>query len=204
MKLPRPTARGRGAYTLLELLVGVTTASAIFAIILTSGVAIYRSCTAAGDYAAQTNDQLRAIDYLTRDLHSAISVTTPIAGALSLTLPDCYPSYDDGGMPDAPPTDPVILHGVPIYGDASQPVSVNYFVNSKNALIREQTVPSAGQTVRLVVASGVASLDVSIEPLSPVVKFTITFTPRLHQGITALRPGARASATVTARMLRIK
>ena len=204
MKLPRPTARGRGAYTLLELLVGVTTASAIFAIILTSGVAIYRSCTAADDYSAQTNEQLRAIDYISRDLHSAISVTTPVAGALSLTLPDSYATYDDGGMPDAPPTDPVILHGVPIYGDASQPVSVNYFVNSKNALIREQTVPSAGQTVRLVVASGVAGLAVSIEPRSPVVKFTITFMPRAHQGITALRPGVNASATVAARMLRIK
>ena len=203
MKLPRPTDRGRGAYTLLELLVGVTTASAIFAIILTSGVAIYRSCTAAGDYSAQSNEQLRAIDYLTRDLHSAISVTTPIAGTLSMTLPDCYATYDDGGMPDAPPTDPVILNAVPTYGDASQPVSVNYFVHN-NALIREQTVPSAGQTVRLVVASGVAGLEVTIEPLSPVVKFTITFTPRSHQGITALRPGARASATVAARMLRIK
>ena len=203
MKPAPHTVRTRGAYTLLELLVGVTTAAAIFAVILTSGVAIYRSCSAAGDFSEQTNGQLRAIDYMTRDLHSALSVTTPVAGTLSLTLPDAYAGYDDGGMPAGPPTDPVIQNGVPNYGDAAQPVAVNYFI-SNHALIREQTVPSAGQTVRLVVATGVSALVVNVEPLTTVVKFSIAFLPGSHPGITALRPGATASATVAARMLRTK
>ena len=103
MKLPRHKVRGRGAFTLLELLVGVTTASAIFAIILTSGVAIYRGCAAASDSSEQENDQLRAIDYIARDLRNAISATTPGAGALSLSLPDSYAAYDDGGMPSSAP-----------------------------------------------------------------------------------------------------
>lgn len=203
MKPSRSPARARAAYTLLELLVGVTTASAIFAIILTSGIAIYRSCTAAGDFSDQTNQQQRAIDYVSRDLHSAVSVTTLIPGTLSMTLPDCYTAYDDGGMPLGPPTDPVIINGVPTYGDAAQPVSVNYFVND-HALIREQTVPASALTVRLVVASGVSAMEVSIDPLSTVVKFTIVFQARSHQGVTALRPGSRTTATVAARMLRMK
>lgn len=192
------------AYTLLELMVGVATASAIFAIILTSGVAIYRSCTAADDYSMQTNRQLRAIDYISRDLRCAHSAAMP-AGAmtLSLTIPDCYAAYDDGGIPTGAPVDPEIVDGNPVYGDAAQPIAVNYYV-ADSALIREQTVPATGQITRLVVATDVTGFELNFVPLSTLVKFTISFAARQHQGITGLRPGAQASATVAARMLRLK
>ena len=148
---------GRAAYTLLELMVGVTTASAIFAVILTSRVAIYRSCSAAEDYSHQSNDQLRAVDYLTRDLRSALSVTIPLSGqVLLLTMPDSYTSYDGAGIPTSMPVDPVIVDGVPVYGDATQPVTVTYSV-SNGSLVREQFVPSSGQTTQLVVASEVGA-----------------------------------------------
>ena len=81
--------RGNGAYTLLEMLVAVSTAAAIFAVILTSGVAIYRSCTMADDYSHQANEQLRAVDYLSRDIRSALSIDVPTDGlSLSVTLPE--------------------------------------------------------------------------------------------------------------------
>ena len=196
--------RRRGAYTLLELMVAVTTASAIFAVILTSGVAIYRSCSAAEDYSHQSNEQLRAVDYLTRDLHSALSVTIPLSGgSLALTMPDSYTSYDSAGIPTSGPVDPVIVDGVPVYGDATQPITVSYSV-SNGSLIREQFVPSSGLTTQLVVASEVGTFDPTFVPLSGVVKFSLTFAPLPHPGITALRPGTTVSATVEPRMLQKK
>ena len=203
MKRLRHTVRGRGAYTLLELLVGVTTASAIFAIILTSGVAIYRSCSAADDFSVETNAQLRSIDYVTRDFRNATAVTIPSGGAtLTLTLPDCYAGYD-GGMPTSEPVDPVIVDGVPVYGDPSVPVVLNYYV-SGGVLIREQFVTATSQTTRLVVATGVNAFSVTMMPLSTAARVSIQFTPKPHPGNAALRPAAAISATVAARMLRIR
>ena len=185
-------------------MVSVATASAIFAVILTSGVAIYRSCTAAEDYSHQSNEQLRAVDYLTRDLHGALSVTIPLSGgSLALTMPDSYTSYDSAGIPTSGPVDPVIVDGVPVYGDATQPVTVIYSV-SNGSLIREQFVPSSGQMTQLVVASEVSTFAPAFVPLSAVVKLSLTFAPLPHPGVTALRPGLTVSATVEPRMLQKK
>jgi type II secretory pathway pseudopilin PulG len=137
---------GRRACTLLELLVGVAIASAIFAVILTSGVAIYRSSSAADDYSYQTNEQLRAVDYISRDLRCALSVTIPPGGqTLSLTLPDTYSSYDSKGNPMSAPVGPTIVSAVPVYGNAAQPVAVTYYL-SGGSLLRQQIVQSIGQT----------------------------------------------------------
>ncbi len=184
-------------------MVGMTAASAIFGIILTSGVAIYRSCTAADDFSSKTVEQLRAVDYISRDLHSAVSATIPGSATLALTLPDCYASYDGEGIPTSVPVDPVIVNGVPVYGNAAQPVSVTYFLNG-DALIREQTVAATAQTTRLVVATGVSAFTPGFVAASTVVKFSITFVSKPHEGIAALQPPAIVSATVAARMLRTK
>jgi hypothetical protein len=195
--------RHRGAFTLLELMVGVTTASAIFAVILTSGVAIYRGCTAAVDFSQQANKQARAIDYVSRDLRAALSVGTPGGTALTLDMPDCYTGYDSGGAPTGGLVDPVIADGLPVYGNAAQPIRVRYSVVG-GRLIRQQTVPSIGQTTALIVATDVSAFDVCFLPMSTKVRCSITFAPRQHQGITALHPGVTATATVAARMLRVK
>ena len=196
--------RARGAYTLLELMVAVTTASAIFFVILTSGVAIYRSCTMADDYSYQANEQLRAADYISRDLRSALSVTIPDTGdTLTVTLPDCYTTYDGGGIPTSTPVNPVIADGVPQYGDATQPVSVTYYI-SDGKLIRDQYVPATAQSAQLVVAVNVSVFSSSFVPLNNAAKISLTFAPQMHQGITALRPGTTVSVTVSARKLRQK
>jgi type II secretory pathway component PulJ len=196
--------RGLGAYTLLELLVGVTISSAIFAVILTSGVAIYRSSSATDDYSYQTNEQLRAVDYISRDLRSALSVTIPPGGqTLSVTLPDAYAIYDSKGNPMSAPVDPTIVNAAPVYGNAAQPVVVTYYVH-KGSLLRQQIVQSTDQTNQLVIARNVNDLQLSFASLSTAVKFSLTFAPRQHHGVTALRAGTTVAATVATRMLRIK
>ena len=185
-------------------MVGVTTASAIFAVILTSGVAIYRSCTMADDYSYQANEQLRAVDYVSRDIRSALSVAIPDGGqTLTVTLPDCYTSYDGGGIPTSTPVDPVIADGVPQYGDAAQPVTVTYYI-SDGKLIRDQYVPVTGQSAQLVVASNISAFVSNFVPLNNAARFSMTFAPQMHQGITALRPGKTVSVTVSSRKLRQK
>ena len=194
----------RSAYTLLELLVGVTIAAAIFATILTSGVAIYRSCAAVDDYSYQANEQLRALDYISRDLRSALTVTIPAGGlTLALTLPAVYTTYDAKGNPTSAPVDPTIVNGAPLYGSAAQPVSVTYFVNG-SALQRQQTVPALGVTTSRVVARNVSNFQMSFVPLSTVVNFSLTFAPRVHQGTTTPQSGTTVAATVATRMLRIR
>ena len=198
------TARHIGAYTLLELMVAVTTAAAIFVVILTSGVAIYRSTTMADDYSYQANEQLRAMDYISRDLRSALAVAIPDTGlTLTVTLPDCYTSYDAAGIPTSTPVDPVIADGVPEYGDAVQPVTVSYYV-SDGKLIRDQYMPATGLSAQLVVAANVSEFTSTFLPRSSSARFTMTFAPQVHQGISALRPGKTVSATVSVRKLRQK
>ena len=204
MKTNSHIARESAAYTLLELLVAVTTASAIFLVILTSGVAIYRSCSMADDYSQQANEQMRAVDYISRDVRSALSVSIPADGlSLTVTLPDCYSSYDSGGIPMSAPIDPVIADGVPQYGDAAQPVVVTYYI-SDGKLIRDQYMPATSQTAQLVVASNVSGFVSNFVPLNCAATISLTFAPQMHQGITSLRPGTTVSVRVSARKLRQK
>ena len=200
----RDNPRVRCAYTLLELLVAVTTASAIFVVILTSGVAIYRSCSAAEDYSYEANEQLRAVDYVSRDLRGALEVSIPVGGdTLTVTLPDCYSSYDAAGIPTSAAIDPVIVNGRPEYGDVSQPLTVTYYVTD-GTLIREQFTPSTGGNSQMTVATNVSAFSASFEPLGSTARFSLMFAPKAHPGNTALRPGTTVSATVNARKLRQK
>ena len=185
-------------------MVAVTTASAIFVVILTSGVAIYRSCTMADDYSYQANEQLRAVDYISRDLRSAISVTIPDSGeTLAVTLPDSYASYDATGIPNGTPVDPAIADGVPQYGDPGLPVVVNYYILD-GKLIRDQYVSATAASAQLVVAVNISAFAASFVPLNNSARVSLTFAPQMHMGITALRPGTTVSVTVSARKLRQK
>ena len=158
----------------------------------------------ADDYSYQANEQLRAVDYVSRDIRSALSVTIPDDGlTVMVTLPDCYTSYDAGGIPTSTPVDPVIVDGMPQYGDAAQPVTVTYYI-SAGKLIRDQFVPATGLGSQLVVASNVSGFVSSFVPLNNSARFSITFAPQMHQGISALRPGTTVSVTVSARKLRQK
>jgi hypothetical protein len=186
------------------MMVSIGIASAIFAVVLTSYAIIFRSCTAMDDYSYQANEELRTVDYLSRDLRSALSVTISNAGqTLALTLPDAYGTYDANGNPTSAPVSPAIVSGAPVYGNAAQPVSVTYYV-SGSSLLRLQVVPSINQTTTNVIARNVNSFQMNFVPLSTVVNFTLTFTPRYHTGVQSLGPGTTVAGTVATRMLRIK
>jgi len=64
------------AFTLIEMMVAIATASAILGVILTSSIALQRSFKALDNYFATHMQQIRIVDFLARDVRRGLSVTS--------------------------------------------------------------------------------------------------------------------------------
>ena len=117
---PLPSIRSlRSGFTLFEMLINLGIAAAMFAAALAAGVSATKSLYVADDYSNESNEQLRAMDFLARDIRGAIAFTIPGGGSsLTLSLPDYYASYDAQGNPNGSPRDPVITNALPEIGRA--------------------------------------------------------------------------------------
>lgn len=200
----RASSNVRRAFTLIEMLVSMSAGAAILASVVYSSISLQRSFIWSSDYSADSIAQLRAVDYITRDIRGALTVTIPPGGqTLSLEMPDYYAAYDAQGNPTGVPVDPTIVNGVPQYGDPARPVAVTYFV-SGTSLLRDQVVLASEQKTQVVVASGISDFALSFAGLSTVVKFSLTFTPKHRAASAASTAGTTVSATVSARTIRFK
>jgi type II secretory pathway pseudopilin PulG len=199
-----PSRRSGSAFTLLEMLIALGITGVMFAMIVGAGVGALRSLAVADDYSYQNNEELRAMDYIIRDLRRALTVTIPSGGSsLSMTIPDYYTSYDAQGNPNGNLVTPTIVNGAPVYGNASKPLTVSYAV-SGTQLIRTQTIQATGATSTLVVCSRVNGFALGFVALSTTVTFKITFDPK-YQGVsTALRSATTLAGTVAVRGIRFQ
>ena len=194
----------RAGFTLLEMMISVTIATALFAGVLTSGSFVTRSLYSADDYSDESNQELRAMDFLARDIRGALSFTIGGGGTtLTLTLPDYYTSYDAQGNPTGSLRNPVITGGVPGYGNTAQPLLVTYSVSGSD-LRRQQTVQATGATSTLIVCSNVNAFQLSFVALSTSLRYSISFVPKLEAASAALRAGTTLSGTVCARTMRFQ
>lgn len=202
----------RAGFTLLELLTSITIASALFAGVLSSGSFATKSLYVADDYSDESNQELRAMDFLARDIRGALSFTIPGGGSsLTVTLPEYYTYYDAQGNPAPSPStntaptrrDPVVTGGLPGYGNTAQPLLVTYSVSGNN-LLRQQIIQSTGASSTLVVCSNVSSFQLSFVALSTSVRYSITFLPKLQATSAALRAGTTLAGTVCARTMRFQ
>jgi Tfp pilus assembly protein PilW len=200
-----PSIRSRfAAFTLVEVLVGSAIASAMFAAALYAGVGALKSLYAADDYSKESNEQLRAMDFIARDIRGALTVTVPVGGqTLMLTLPEYSSAYDAQGNPTGSPVNPALAANAATYGNATQPILVTYSVNG-GSLIREQVIQSTGSTSRLVVAENVSALEHAFVPQSTTVKYSISFQPRQRGASAALRAATTLTGTVASRPMRLK
>ena len=190
-------------FTLFEMLVATAASTSLLATIMLSSVTLQRSFYWSSEYAVEANAQLRAVDYVTRDLRGAISVTIPTGGQiLSMDVPDYYSSYDAQGNPTSAPVDPVVIRGMPEYGDPALPVSVTYFLNG-DALLRQQIVQATGQTTSVVVARNLSDFTATLVGQGVAVRFDLTFARRNLSGSSGT-PAGTVGATVAARGLRLK
>ena len=196
--------RRHTGFTLLEMMISVGISGILFAVLLTSGTHILKSLYVADDYSNESNQELRAMDFLARDIRSALAFTIPTGGSsLTLTLPDYYATYDAQGNPTGAPKDPVITSGVPGYGNTAQPLQVVYSVSGNN-LLRQQTVQATGTTTTLVVCSNVSNFQLNFVSLSTSVRYSITFLPKYQGASATLQAGTTLAGTVCARTMRLQ
>lgn len=204
MKTLHQTQRSKSAFTLLELLIVIGISSVMFALVLSAWVGAVKSLAIADDYSYQSNEELRAMDYVVRDLRCATTVTIASGGnSLSLTIPDSYSAYDSQGNPTGSAVTPTIVNGTPVYGNASTPLAISYSV-SNNQLIRTQTIQSTGAVSRLVVCSRVNAFSLAFVALSTTVTFKITFDPKYQAVSTMMRTGTTLAGTVAVRGIRFQ
>lgn len=170
----------QGAFTLMEAMIGIASAATVMAAIVASSVNLQRSFYWSADYSDQSLAQLRALDFVTRDIRRARGVSLYSSGeVVVLEIPDTYSSYDAQGNPTSTPVSPTIVRGEPQYGDPSEPLWITYY-RSNDTLLRNQVVTATGQTTEVAVASGIKSFRSEFIGGGNLVRSTVTFLPRMQ------------------------
>ena len=175
-------------FTLVELLVSLAISAVVLTQILVVTFSLERSFEAADYRMNAQNDQLRVLDYLSRDLHMASAVSVQNSGtAVTLTLPSGDPSALDLNLGTL--LNPLLAgSAVP-----SNTVAVSYYVLG-GQLIRET---NGTQTV---LANTVADLEFTRQDTFMVID--LLFTPQYSNSPTvAAQQNTRASSRVYLRSL---
>jgi hypothetical protein len=93
------------------------------------GISMLQHSFMAADHHAKSQlEQARLMDYISRDLRRAISVSVDTyegSQRITMTIPDYY-------NPDGTPRDPVIAGGGVTYGNAAAPLRVAYYKSGSN------------------------------------------------------------------------
>lgn len=184
-------ARTRAAgFTLLELLVGLAVGAVVLTQLLVATFALERSFGAADYRMNAQNDQLRALDFLSRDLHMASAVSVQNGGtSLTLTLPSTEAATLNLNLNLGTLLTPLLAQSAP----PSNATMVSYYLLG-GELIRET---KGAQTV---LANTVA--DVAFVQQGVFVSIDLRFTPQ-YSGVptTAALASTRASSRVFLRGL---
>ena len=187
--IPAAQTRRRAAgFTLLELLVGMAISAVVLTQIVVATFALERSFGAADYRMNAQNDQIRALDYLARDLHMASAVSVQNGGtAVTLTLPAATTGALDLNLGAV--LNPLLSNsGVP-----SNSTTVLYYLLG-GQLVRET---SGAQTV---LANTVADLEFTQQGVFMTVD--ILFTPQYSaSSVVKADPNTRASSRVYLRNL---
>lgn len=180
------------AATIAELIVATAVTSVLAAGLLTGVVTLQRSFRASHHHAKSQIEQMRLLNYISRDLRRALSVkvdTFEGAQRLTLTVPDYY---DSSGRP----RDPIIQKGTVQYGNAAFPVKISYYKSGATMFRSVNGAPTALATnvndfLPNYTDSGKQSVGVSV---SFVPKYQIS-----GSHVSALRNGTATYATTLLR-----
>ncbi len=188
--IPPASIRPRTAgFTLVEVMVGLAIGAVVLTQILVATFSLERSFAAADYRMNAQNDQLRVLDYLSRDLHMASAVSVQNAtNAITLTLPNAKAlgvlDLDLGPLLDAL----VVNSGAP-----SNSATVSYY------LLGGQMIRDTGGT-QTVLANTVADLKFTQQGNSMTVD--LLFAPQYSNSpADAAKQNTRASSRVSLRNL---
>ena len=169
-------------FTLPELLIGAAVSTMMLTGLITATIALQRSYKASEYYAEATADQVRALDYITRDTRGALTATvSPDGNSLTLTLPAYYTAYDAEGNPASGATTvvPTISpNNDTNYGTTAQQLTVLYTVSS-GKLIRQVQVGTAAAS-QSVIASDIDNFDFDFSSQDSTITVKLSFSPRFR------------------------
>lgn len=191
MKLTQNNRRG---FTLVEMLMALSSGSIILAAVIVASLALQRSFTSLETYSITEGDQLRVLDYIAMDCRRALTVTVT-GNSLKLTLPVYYNSAA-GNAPNAP----TLTTGTLTYGSGS--VTVTYS-QSGSSFNRQVDIANAAGTITstktTAIATNVASFTVTDIDLTSSLSCSIMFFPtfRYTAGNGTWRSGATAPLNAT-------
>lgn len=190
--MKRPARRIKQvAFTLVETLVGAAVASIVLAMLATGSIALMRSYSASEDYSTAQADQLRVLDYISRDVRRALSVSvTSSPTTLTLTVPDQYASAAPSRTFRAPT---MTLQGnnlTAAYG--ATPITVSYYVSGSDFVRQEG---GALTVIATEVSDFLPVLD-STDPAGKTVNTTLTFAASFRRFLSA---DAKTATTMTSR-----
>ena len=183
----------RGAFTLVEALVGAAVSSIVFATLATGSIALFKAYKASEDYSTAQTDQLRILDYISRDVRRALTVTVASAPAkLTLTLPDQYAAADPDRTFRAPTLTTQGSFLGATYG--TTPVTVSYYVMVGNFVRNE----NGAVTVIATEVSDFQPVFDAADPAGKTVATRLTFAPIFRR---ILSSDARTATTLTSRVV---
>ena len=177
--------RRQAGFTLLELLVGMAISAVALTGLLVASWSLQRSFEASNYRMSAQEDQLRLLDYLTRDLHAAVGVSVVNnSSLLTVTVPSSTDSSLDLNL--GPLLTPLLAGATPI--TPTTPTTVSYYAVG-GQVVREV---NGAQTV---IADTIA--DLTFTQANNYMTIDVTFTPQYSNSpTTASQPATRASSRV--------
>jgi len=140
------------AFTLIEMMIAIASASAILGVTVTSSIALQRSFNAVNNYFATHMQQIRIVDYLARDVRRGLSVTSSFdQQTVTITIPkyiiqagDSDANTSNIGTPRSPTrtyvSTPGGITGDPNINYATTTSTVEYKVSGSSILRTEDTI----------------------------------------------------------------
>lgn len=201
------------AFTLVEVSVASAVAAIILVSIVIGGVSLQKTFTGSDDGLKGTADQSRVLDYLTRDLRQALTVSVGNSGqTLTLTLTDYIdPATKAPRMPSVKPG--IAKYGLPkgVVDYGTVPITVSYFPAAAPASAGSPYVFQANGpfmvrqegATQMVIARDSTSLRVNFTDQVSSILASVSFAPRFNfRNDAADRNGTILYATATLRNTR--
>jgi hypothetical protein len=198
-----PTPNNQGGFSVAEMLIATSMASVLFAAILTTTISLQKSFRAADSYFATHMQQVRIIDYLTRDVKRGLDVKTSFEKqSVTVTLPNYIIKEGDAeavanpaliGSPRTPTIQRTAAGPQVNYGTTTS--TVVYNVNGISILRTENGAVTtiASSTDQLIAKTTVYELELTN---TQYTKTAVTFLPLFSSGEnTYSRSGTTVCAT---------
>jgi Tfp pilus assembly protein PilW len=160
-------------FTMTELLVACGLSSLLLAGMMTGALALQRGYSSAQHQILCQEDQMRVMDYLTRDLRRATSVTISNQNRmLAMTLPDQV------DLAASALRLPSIVGGAVQYGNT--PAAVSYYV-SGTAFVRKENGVATNLSTNRFGLEGFSVVDEAPGSAPALLRFTVSFVQKFSR-----------------------